>query len=44
MKNEMGTVHCTNGKKRKMLRGFGCGNMKKRDHWKDMYVGGIILN
>jgi len=27
-----------------MHRGFECGNMQKRDHWKDMCVGGIILN
>lgn len=30
--------------RRKMHRGFECGNMQKRDHWKDMCVGGIILN
>jgi hypothetical protein len=30
--------------RRKMHRVFGCGNMKKRDHWKDMCVGGIILS
>lgn len=40
----MGMELCTTGERRKMHRGFECGNTKKKDHLKDMCVCGIILN